>query len=297
MPCLNPIDAWRTPEGIAFKSPKGASSKLDPPMQFPCRNCVGCKVDRSKEWAVRCMHEASMHQDNMFITLTYNEENLPEDRGLNHDHFKEFMKRLRDNVKYVNGKKIKYYMCGEYGEEFHRPHYHAIIFGHRMDDCKKMGKYWHSPKLEKLWGKGFVSIGNVTMESCSYVARYIMKKITGDQAEDHYKREYLDIETQTFETITVKPEYNSMSLRPAIGKEWYEKYGKDIKENEIHINGKTYYMPKYYLRILEKQDPERYREITQQREEHAKKNPSDKNKLEALRHKYKHNFKNERKLK
>jgi len=179
------------------------------------------------------MHEASLHQENMFITLTYSDEHMPKNHGLNHQHFQDFMKRYRRYLDYKHNKKIKYYMCGEYGDNFGRPHYHALIFGHRFDDLVKYKKdLWLSQKLENLWGMGFTPIGNITLQSAAYVARYIMKKMTGNEADAHYQKAYVEESTgEITETFKVEPEYNRMSTRPAIGKEWYKQFKNDISNN------------------------------------------------------------------
>lgn len=192
MPCFKPLDAWRPRESTGSKkliflyNPKTCESTT--PIQVPCGQCVGCRLERSRQWAIRCVHESKLHKDNCFITLTYNDANLPSDKSLHYYDFQCFMKRLR---KQYPGSKIRYYMCGEYGENFGRPHFHACIFGFNFDDLKlwkvqNKQKLYRSKKLEKLWDKGHSSVGTVTFESAAYVARYIMKKVTGDAAKNHY---------------------------------------------------------------------------------------------------------------
>ena len=297
MPCTAPVEAWHSENGLSFKPPKGRPLTLARPIYIPCRNCIGCKVDRSKEWAVRCMHEASLHRDNQFITLTYDNENLPPDEGLRHSDFQKFLKRYRRRIQYREGKKITYYMCGEYGENFGRPHYHALIFGHRFNDTVSLGKpnYWRSPTLERLWPHGYSMIGNVTFNSAAYVARYIMKKQTGNKAEEHYKK----VDPETGEIFDVQPEYNRMSTRPAIGKKWFEQYASDY-ENEsriAHVEGKAHQMPKYYLKQLKAADPDQYEIIMAERMKYAKANVPDENVLTARKHKYNHQFRKDRSLK
>jgi hypothetical protein len=241
------------------------------------------------------MHHSQLHDQNMFVTLTYDEEHLPLDQGLNHEHFQKFMKRLRKYAwRYHDGKKISYYMCGEYGDKFGRPHYHAIIFGLEMPDVKKYGKLYNSEILQNIWGMGYTSIGTVTLESAAYVARYIMKKITGDQAEDHYVKLLIDEESgEVVETFVVKPEYNRMSTNPAIGKEWFElfesDFGSDPEKQICHINGKSFPMPGYYLKRLKAQNPDKYEQVMQARIKHAKNNERSELEIEALKTKYQFN--------
>ncbi|AXH74125.1 MAG: replication initiator protein [Microviridae sp.] len=191
MPCFKPLDAWRDPSNPSGKLIFSYNAKRcgspAPDLKVPCGQCVGCRLERSRQWAIRCVHEASLHKKNCFITLTYNDEHLPENSSLDYRVFQLFMKRLRKKY----GDNIRFYMCGEYGENFGRPHFHACLFNHDFSD-KKLWKtvnkmpLFRSAELEELWPFGFSSIGSVTFESAAYVARYIMKKITGEAAEKHY---------------------------------------------------------------------------------------------------------------
>jgi len=178
MQCHYPIPAYRLPSGSVVFHDKGDGA----PFEVPCGKCLGCRLSRSREWALRCVHEASLHEQNCFVTLTYSPENLPSDAGLHHPHFQKFMKRLR---KKYSGRDIRYYMCGEYGERTNRPHYHALLFGLDFPDWEYVStsdsghEVFTSKTLEKIWGLGFVTIGTVTFESAAYCAPYIMKKLTG----------------------------------------------------------------------------------------------------------------------
>lgn len=191
------------------------------------------------------MHEAQLHKKNSFITLTYNDENIPEHHTLRHRDFALFAKRLRKKHD------IRYYMCGEYGDATGRPHYHACIFGENFQndryEWKKSNGYqlYRSKELEKLWTLGDSNIGELTFESAAYTARYIMKKITGDLAEEHYKRI-----TPEGEIIKIQPEYNQMSRNGGIGKAWLEKYWRDVKNGYVITNGKQAGLPKFYKKYF-----------------------------------------------
>ena len=251
---------------------------IDRPLTIPCGQCVGCRLERSRQWAVRCVHEASLHEDNCFITLTYNNESLPEDGSLNKKHFQDFMKRLRK--KYKN-KKIRYYHCGEYGDKNFRPHYHAIIFGLQFDDQKLFTvnngeKLYTSEKLEKLWPFGFSTIGTVTFESAAYVARYVMKKVNGKNAKNHYER----VNNDTGEIYNLVSEYNTMSRRPGIAAGWFDKYKDDVYPSDnIHLREKTFRPPKFYDKMYEHLMPNEMEKIKKQRminmQKHAKDNTAE----------------------
>lgn len=271
MACYHLLDAYRDRSGaIKFGSPlvsKGGRSLYER-LQIPCGQCVGCRLERSRQWAMRCLHESSLHEENCFITLTYNDENLPSDLSLNYKHFQDFMKRFRKAF----GPDIRFYMCGEYGEKFDRPHFHACIFGFDFDDKQLFftspsgAKVYRSAKLEKLWKYGYSSIGDVTFESAAYVARYIMKKQTGQDAERRYEMTCLE----TGEIVKRKPEFNNMSRRPGIASDWFDKFSSDVYPHDfVVVNGKRCRPPKYYDRKLARLNPDLFEEIATSREKLA----------------------------
>lgn len=222
----------------------------------PCGQCMGCRIARSKDWAMRCMHELQSHSESCFVTLTYDDEHLPYRGTLVKAHFQNFMKRLRSTL---GDKRIKYYMCGEYGETTQRPHYHAIIFGHDFSDktlykSVRGNKLYTSEALSKLWTSGFAVIGSVTYQSVAYVARYILKKALGKDSRECYRR----VGTEGAQ-YSVLPEYTQMSLRPAIGRTWAHKYIDDCLPSGYLIhNGMRVRVPKYYMEQFELLVPERY---------------------------------------
>lgn len=210
-------------------------------MLLPCRNCMPCRIARSREWAIRCVLESRAFDKNCFITLTYDPVFMPKDMSLHKEDFQRFMKRLRKNT----GLKIRYYMCGEYGELHGRPHFHACLFGYNPDDLyvwsvRNGVRLYRSPFLEKCWPFGFVTVGEVTYESAAYVARYVTKKITGDEAEQHYNGRL--------------PEYNNMSLKPGIGTSYFEKYGEEMYAREfVVIRGNIKCkIPRYFDNIYDR---------------------------------------------
>jgi len=242
VPCYRPLKAYRAHGGsVVFDSKRGFA---DRPLELPCGQCIGCRIERSRQWAIRCIHESQMHQTSSFITLTYDNEHLPKDGSLHTEDWQKFAKRLRKRIG-----KFRYFMAGEYGESSSRPHYHACLFGQNFSEdripLKQSGKnaLYQSPLLEHTWGKGFCTVGNLSFESAAYVARYAVKKITGDQAEEHYQR----VDTETGEVFQVKPEFATMSRRPGIGSTWYKKYGTDVyPSDEVIHDGKRYRPPRFY---------------------------------------------------
>lgn len=268
MACYRPIVAWRSADvnssgkrSLVFAEKKSDGNQLE----IPCGGCIGCRLDRSSMWSIRLLHESRLHEVNSFITMTYDDLHLPASGSLVKKHVQDFMKRLRRRHAYHNnGAKFRYYLCGEYGDTTFRPHYHAIIFGVDFADKRTHSKgsngdqLYTSKVLDDLWRLGHCFIGSVTAESCGYVSRYIMKKVTGDRAEDHYRR----VDPVTGETWSLLPEYNDMSRRPGIGKDYYEKFKKDFyPRDSAVVKGKERKVPKYYDRLLELSDPDLLAEI------------------------------------
>ncbi|MFM1820806.1 MAG: hypothetical protein RLZZ402_1165 [Bacteroidota bacterium] len=292
MPCFSTLTAFLTPFQInsqTGKTYRKVSFKEDADhsiqIQLPCGQCIGCRLEKSKQWAVRCMNEAQMHTQNCFITLTYDDAHLPGDQSLHHRDFQLFLKRLRFKFK---GQTIRYYMAGEYGENYGRPHFHACIFGWKPSDLKIWKKngdnyLYRSEILESLWvdnngnSIGYSSVGNVTFESAAYVARYIMKKQNSDKINPNtgkpYNSVYDHVNEKTGEIIKKTPEYNKMSLKPGIGATWIEKYMSDVyPHGEVIIRGnKKVLTPKYYDKIYKKTaDPYIFDEMLYIREKNAK---------------------------
>ena len=205
---------------------------------------------------MRCVHEASLWDENIFVTLTYETE--PTDGSLHKPDFQKFMKRLRRRNDH---KPIRYYMCGEYGENLGRPHYHAIIFNHEFKDqtnARLLGDGLQtSETLDEIWGHGYTTIGTVNFDTCAYTARYITKKITGDDQYHHYVNE---------DGVFRQPEYTQMSLRPAIGKAWYGTFKNDCYPSDfITTKGKKYKVPGYYDKLLKEEQPGLLQELKHQR--------------------------------
>ncbi|AXH74791.1 MAG: replication initiator protein [Microviridae sp.] len=265
MPCYHPVQAWRKSDGvIIFKASRAGGS----PLKLPCGQCIGCRLRRSREWAVRSVHEAQMHEENSFITLTYSDDFLPEHSTLVPRHFDLFMKKLR---KAIEPRQVRYYMCGEYGENFGRPHYHAILFGLDFPDKEvhqrtSKGITWVSPFLAQLWGMGFCTVGAVTFESAAYCARYVIKKQLGKKAAAHYTK----IDRDTGEVIHRVPEYARMSRRPGLGSDWIEKYVDDVYPSDcVILRGRPYEVPGFYDRRLAARAPQALEAIKAERVAYA----------------------------
>ena len=264
MPCYYPIDGFKSREPnengrypVVFTRREG---QQDNPVKIPCGRCIGCRLERARQWALRCVHESQSWDDNCFITLTYDEDNLPHDQSVSTQEWQTFMKRLRQSI---YPKKVRYYAVGEYGKDqdpsttrtIGRPHYHAILFNHDFDRGEEVAKdLFQSSELDELWGKGFASVGTMTFGSACYVARYCTKKITGEESEEHYQV----TDPYTGEVTNLRPEFSVMSRRPGIGKIWFDKYWRDCRKGYLTHDGQKIAIPKYYEKELEKIDQEAF---------------------------------------
>ncbi len=180
------------------------------------------------------------------------------------------MKRLRKRY----GQKIRFYHCGEYGEStpennyIARPHYHACIFNLDFND-KTLWSYdngnflYHSETLEEIWGKGFVTVGEMNFQSAAYCARYVLKKINGEKADTHYET----VIPITGEIIDRQPEYTTMSRRPGIGQGWYKEFKSDVYPSDFitTLDGLIMNPPKYYDNLYEIEHPLELEEIKKKR--------------------------------
>ncbi len=241
---------------------------VDLKLKVPCGQCIGCRLEKSRQWALRCHHESLLHADNCFITLTYNDDFLPDDLSLHKKHFQDFLKRMRRSFG-----PMRYLHCGEYGVATEknnfiaRPHYHAVIFGFDFSDkifWKKVNgqSLYLSADLEERWEKGYCTVGTLTFDSAAYVARYILKKVNGDQAQSHYER----INFETGEVCQVLPEYITMSRRPGIATDWFDQFKSDCYPSDfITINGKKMRPPKFYDNMYEILEPVEFANVKKAR--------------------------------
>lgn len=250
VPCTYPLRAIRLLAG-GISICKQNTPRIAGEFPLPCGQCLECKLERTRQWAVRIMHEAQLHQSNWFITLTYDQEHLP--RSLDHLHFQKFVRSLRK----VHGS-LRYFMCGEYGDQLGRPHFHAIIFGLEITDLVHFSgspgqELYTSKNISDRWQRGFVTLGRVNFQTASYCASYCTKKITGERAKAHYER----LDPETGEIYDLKPEYSRMSLKPGVAANWIKKFGSDVYNyDHVIVNGREQKPPRYYDNKLQLSNPQ-----------------------------------------
>lgn len=232
-------------------------------MRIACGRCVGCLLDRSKAWAARCVHEAQLHAQNCFVTLTYSV--VPPGGSLVKDHARLFIKRLRRRFR---DRRISFFLCGEYGELSGRPHYHAILFGVDFEDkvpirSSSSGTLYRSEELARLWGHGYASLGAVSFESAGYCARYVLKKVLKDVDAG-------ESITADGEVVKRQPEYLAVSLRPGVGKRWIERFGADVYPDDfVVMDGRKVKVPRYYDKVHQVLDVDGARQVELERIERA----------------------------
>lgn len=242
MPCFHPSRV-----GIRRKSIV-SSRRIAYTQVVPCGHCLGCRKEQARQWMVRLLHESDMHRYAYFLTLTYSDKELPCNGSLRPADLSTFLKALRRRF----GRGISFYGCGEYGESTQRPHYHAVLFGvefldrYEHPDPNRDG-VWRSETLDRTWNRGITEFGTVTAGSCSYVAGYVRKKVGFDGKDTAY------VNPLTGE-ILVAP-FARMSLRPAIGRRWIERYWSDVYPRDyIVVNGKESKPPRYYDKYMDLPD-------------------------------------------
>lgn len=242
MRCTRPVTAAIAADGKTLLWSPKQFTKSCQRIQLPCRKCIECRMAYSREWGVRALHESTQHNENSFVTLTYDDEHL-KDPKLVYEDFQKFIRSLRDRL---HQQPMTYLVSGEYGSKNKRPHWHAILFGYRPDDCEPHYRNHRgdvvstSVSLARCWGRGHVDVGTVTLESASYCARYALK----DLAHGEEKEEYSSI----FKTST----------RPAIGSRWLEKFAPDVfNYGRLYLrDGSLLEIPRYYKKWCEKHRPE-----------------------------------------
>lgn len=255
MPCDGPITAYKpaaasSDRRLVFDKRLSHSGIA---IQIPCGQCSGCRLEHSRQWAVRCMHELKSHPigtGSAMLNLTYDNEHLPYAANLSMEDYQNFMKRLRK----ITGPNLRFFGCGEYGDKHGRPHYHIIVFNYRPNDLtinKRLPdyNYYNSKLMNEVWGNGNVIVGDVSFDSCAYVARYCLKKMTGPKSNKNYAIELED------RCVIRRKEFVTMSRRPGLSFNYYQKYQSEIlTHDKIIMNGHEMNVPRYYDKLTEQTD-------------------------------------------
>lgn len=235
---------------------------------IPCGQCLQCRIEYARAWAARCECESKYHEHSYFITCTYDDDHVPVHNMIEDSYYKgivnpvayvkgqtierltlckkdhqDFLKRLRDHGKRKSllEDNFKFYMCGEYGDKYGRPHFHYILFGIEIPDLiykysKNGYDHYTSELLQRIWGQGLVDVGAVSYLSCQYVARYVVKKRKGHGAKEYYEK------------AGIAPEFVQMSLKPGVGMQYWEEHRDEIYSlDKIQLeSGRTVKPPRYF---------------------------------------------------
>lgn len=308
MSCINPLIAY--PRGLTesgkvkyvpAKRDKGTNAveflnflneeygdrpDIDKPILIPCGKCIACRLDYSREWAARCMLEMKDHDSAYFVTLTYNDLQIPKvffaspdgsgqlpAQTLRKRDFQLWMKRVRRSFP---NDKIRFFGCGEYGSQTLRPHYHVILFGLHLDDLKfykrtETGVLYNSDKLSNTWCRidgdtgfrfplGFVVVGECNWDTCAYVARYTAKKS-------------MTVGDEFFEKFGIEKPFIQMSRRPGIGRSYLDKHPDLFDCSRIFLPAgddvRKCAIPRYFYKALEQSDPDLAEVLRQRRRTQA----------------------------
>lgn len=268
MACVHPLKAYKCfgfevrGKTVVFSRPSyvPAFCKVEE-IALPCGQCIECRRKYSFDWALRMQAEADLHDVNCFLTLTYDDAHLRLSPSgsptLFYSDFSSFLKRLRRRIEPDS---VRFYMCGEYGEQTHRPHYHAILFGYFPKDAKLLfrksngSSIFRSRFLEELWPYGLVGITDVAFECYAYVSGYMMKKRKGLDAQAFYGDRM--------------PEKSLMSRRPGIAHDWYKRYSADVyPRDHVIARGVETKPPRYFDRLYMSENIDKYLVMKKKRKE------------------------------
>lgn len=272
MACYHPVPARREDSGRVIIWPQLGTAD----MSVPCGGCIGCRLERSMMWSLRARHEASCWDNNIFLTLTYDDGKVPPYGFLNSEHPRKFIKVLRDHLyrskHSINSSAnpIRYFGCGEYGSQRRRPHYHLLLFNLSLQDRERYGQSTYTSRLlSELWEYGSHLCGDVTPQSCSYTAGYATKKLT-----DPLPSQVVDMVTG--EVLDRPREFPMMSLKPAIGQLWYDKYKSELRNGYCVVDGRQVAVPRMYRKKFAVDEPALCEEMQwHQWQETARHDPAD----------------------
>lgn len=291
--CVRPLEGFRAfGGGITFSRRKSTGIR----MQVRCGQCVGCRLYRTREWAIRMMHEAQVAGESCFLTLTYADDALPENGSLAPSDHTHFLKRLRRRIAPT---RVRFFHCGEYGETNLRPHFHTVLFGYSYADRIPCGSspsglpIYRSPTLDDDWSRdgknlGRAVIGDLTFESAQYVAKYVTKQISLSKAssEDAYRRfenRNRRVDPETGELVEVVPEYATCSNRPGLGASWLEQFMSDVfPHDRVVMRGEVMPVPRYYDKLLERWDPDLMASVKRRRLEERDRSDDGESRLLAM---------------
>lgn len=227
MQCLHP-------RSLCVPDPDDASGYKYMAIEVGCGHCLACGMKYTNEWSTRIILEASAHEHSYFVTLTYDDDHLPDDRKLRKRDVQLFIKRLRK----MYPEQVRYYVCGEYGGQTFRPHYHCALFGLNLDNDldpfyrdNNGVQMYKCPLLSDIWRNGYITVAPFSEHCAPYICKY-MNKID-------YDMKRLD----TFTLMSLKPPIGFLGLTPEIS-----------RTGVFYYRGGTYHIPRALIRSLERKN-------------------------------------------
>lgn len=274
--CTSPKDAYvplsatqyGAKQELRFNRPLPRDMNHYRRLSLPCGKCVECRMQYAREWANRCVLEMQYHEHTHFLTLTYDDAHLPRTFSANEEtgecvspaatlvprDLQLFLKRLRFNTQ----QSIRFFAAGEYGTNTFRPHYHLIIFGlncqYELQRQSPLGNnYYTSLEIDRAWRDqygdpiGYHLIAPASWKTCAYVARYILKKQTGEEGRRAYRK------------FNIEPPFTRMSRRPGLGYQYFVDHPDCCAFHHISagdVDGaREFFPPAYFRRMLKEIDP------------------------------------------
>lgn len=214
-------------------------------LEVPCGKCALCMQRKRDQWTFRIEKELKDAISAHFLTLTYDDDNLPlTDSGntLYKRDCQTFMKRLRkfdSKVSEINKSRFrtKYFITGEYGTNTDRAHYHLILLNFDKKTIES---------IDSIWKKGHTHIGEVNTKSIKYITKYLINRIMDEGQRIG--------------------EFNLMSK--GIGAGYLEKnrsIHQNGKEYVIDNSGKKMSLPRYYKEKIKKEENSIIKEIKREK--------------------------------
>lgn len=264
MGCYHPTPAYQKGPGLPVEFWPRAHL---PNLGIPCGSCIGCLSTRAMQWAQRCSHEATYYDHNIFLTLTYDDEQLPINEHLDPRALALFIKRLRktrstprSSITTNRQYPCRYFACGEYGESNGRPHYHLLLFNCELADKYRVGQdLYSSDTLSTLWPHGLSKYGPATPGAANYIAHYTLNKRRTRRT--HWFSDTDGYADHNGEWIPRPQPFLRISNRPALGTRWLHDYQTDLRHGYLLENNHKHTIPRTYKRKLEDTNPQLYAEL------------------------------------
>ena len=242
---------------------------VDQKLSLPCNKCLHCRINRTREFAIRSHHESLVgpsgpisQDNNHFVLLTYNDKNLPKHGALQASDVKKFLDRIRADCAWRGLPSPRTFGCGEYGSKTQRPHYHINIFNLKLSDITylknlKQNKLYTSTYLTEKWKLGAVTLSPFSHLTAQYTAKYIVKALWADDPPEGDTRVEAPFPLPSQGRVAT-------STQPGLGAFFLDRYAQEIVNlGAIEIDGALAPIPTYYKKRLQKKHNDLYKILLQ----------------------------------